>query len=189
MTIWRTSLEWTGPAGGPAYTTLHFETQDPSQGAQDAVRDVAQEYLQTVITSMRTGVQGQVNPDLVIVDPATGRTESIRAVDTTPATSPSGFDALPSAVNALVKIRCGNSSASTPVRGRVYVPWPSRSTIGSDGLPTSNQLTSWAGYVRDMQTSDPLVTFGVWSQKNLDFVPMASVSAYPDWAYLTSRRD
>ena len=189
MTIWRATVEWTGPAGGPAYTTLHLSTSAASQEEEDAVVDVVQEFVQAAASSMRSGVQGVLLPDLIIVDEATGKTGSIRAVDTIPYESQSSSNAIPSAANAMVKIRCGNSSASIPVRGRVYIPWPSSSAMGTDGLPTAFQLGNWRNYVAQMQVSDPLVDFGVWSQKNLQFLPAANIAAYPDWAYLTSRRD
>lgn len=170
---------------GEAVWLSHWAGEDGSSA--EAARSQVNDYLELLPGYTSPGITYTISPEVLVIDPATGTiTAALSTVTSFDAvTGTAGGDVLPLATQGLVHVRTGTYLAGREVRGRINVPGPTE-LLSTAGAPT-------AGYTGGIQTAANAllagVGFGVWSRAHGQFVQASSVSVWPKWAVLRSRRD
>jgi hypothetical protein len=182
----RVTTRFTGVQGTPWYSNQYFigSTQEQAVAAQDAVF----EFWSDLAGHMPTAVTGEVQPEVDLVDPATGNVTQTFVVPQQNVDFAGGA-ALPWAVQGLVRLRTGDFIAGREVRGRIYIPAPTAEN-NSNGVPS-------ASYVTLLQTAATALlsaaTAGgglcVYSRTHNSFHEVSTVSAWNQFAELRTRRD
>lgn len=180
----RTDITGSGVVGEAVWLS-HWAGSDG--GSAEAARSQVHDYLQALPGITSPNITYTISQEVQVVDEGTGDvTASIATVTSyDPTTGTAGGDQLPLATQGLVHLRTGVYVAGREVRGRIFVPGPVE-LVSSAGLPTST-------YIDALQTAAELllggVGFSVYSRTHHVRQAVSSVSVYPKWAVLRSRRD
>lgn len=179
----RVRINWTGPAAG--FSVLHFgddlSTSGAAQAAADAVTSFILEFDQTLSTQMTA----QVDPEVLQVNIATGQTEGVETVTSSPITGGTADAMLPQATQALLRWRSGQFVAGREIRGRTFVPGfteASGTTNGEVDTTVIALLNTAAGNLISN------TNIGIWSPTRGVFASAQSASTWGEWAVLRGRR-
>lgn len=195
----RVETIFTGPAGSPWLSVMYFSGTDQA-GADQAVADVGA-FWGAVDAGMSSAVSWSTNPDVQVLDAATGALTD--AFSTTPqaGSGASAGDMLPTAAQALLRWRTSGIVNGRIVRGRTNVPGVTEA-FAAAGRPI-------AAYITTLNTAAAALLAGasifqVWSRphvQDFDDSPtspptragsahvVTSGSAWSEFAVQRSRRD
>lgn len=183
-TCFRVRTAIAGGSGGPQLSTMFFSNAGAltAQNAASAVRafwndckgEISSAYVMTV------------EPEVYVLDTATGQPLSVVSTTTTAVAGTDGGDPLPWATQALIEWPTGIFLGGRQVRGRTFIPGPteSKNTNGvPNGVIIANLNTAASNLVNDV-----LSDFQIYSRKNGVIEQALAGSTWSKWAILTSRR-
>jgi hypothetical protein len=128
-----------------------------------------------------------VDPEVFLIDQATGEPTGIESTSTAQVLGAQTADPLPWATQGLVRWTTGTFIGGRQVRGHTFIPGTTE-TDNTLGVPNSTYLTALdAAAATLIGTSG--VTPVVYSRKNHSGWPIISRSTWTKWAELRSRRD
>lgn len=194
MALLKVTARWTGFAGAPGYTTFHFDAAGSTAVDATNVTTDVRTFFTAVNTVIPSGVAIQVQEDVEVLDPSTGRMldvvtgngggTAVNGMGTGVYSGPSG---------AVIHWLTGSVRNGRRLRGRTFlVPlagfvYENNGTLGPANIPTiQNAATNLLG-----QAENPLVVFGRPSPGGSDgMIAPATSARVPDLAaVLRSRRD
>jgi hypothetical protein len=184
--MFRVRTVFTGVPGTPWISNHYFD------GANDAEAASMAASVATFWTALRAvivvGVQWQVEPEVVELDPVTGA--PIGSVITPGATNfgTATGDPLPWSNQAYINWGTGVFIGGRRIRGRTFVPGMSESA-NSTGSGPSTAVQTTINTAAAALIGTPDVGFGVWSKTNGVFVRATNGVTSPRWGVLRSRRD
>lgn len=175
-----------GLGGSPGYSRQHFgftgeESEDDAVLAVDAVLAM----WAALDNGIYVGVTMTVEPEVQVIDPVSGNITGVFVVDSTPVVGTSSDNPLPWAIQGLMQLRTGVYRAGREVRGRIFVPGMTEA-VNDLGRPTTTGrdiLNAGGAALLAEGTGLPVVLSGG------EAVPVTSITAWSQWAYLGSRRD
>lgn len=186
-TISRIRTVFTGVAGTPWYSNLYIDGDgEQSEAAVEAVG----EFWDAVGTVIVSQVQWEVEGEVAQIDTVSGNITGITSVDSVESAGVAGFDPLPFATQALLRLRTGEYVGGREVRGRLNIPGLLEAN-NAGGRPDSN-LRNLINDAADQYLlgGDGLNgALVVWSRKNGTAPFVSSASCWTEWAVLRSRRD
>jgi len=196
--LFRVVINWTGFAGAPGFTNLHFYTSSEASvtltDAQDAV-DKVDDWLTALRDFLPTNVHFKCDAEVAEINEATG--DLIGFLTTTPEADRAGTDAAgySAASGACVAWSTPSVKNGRRIRGRTFIV-----PLGGnayDGLGTINdaKLTTMRTATAALLAADSLSSLRVYSRATVadpDSGMAAVVSSFKindKAAILTSRRD
>lgn len=154
--------------------------------AQQALDAVAGFWLD-MAAAMSSAVTITTQPEVELVDTASGQVEGVTTVTPTQTTGQAAGDILPTATQGLIRWRTGAFVGGREVRGRTFLPGMLEAN-NIDGKPaggTVGILNSAAlSYV-----NDPDAIPVIYSRTHRVFREITGASMWSQWAQLRSRRD
>lgn len=178
---------WTGVAGSPYYTNMYFGTDNTSVEAQaraTAVRTMVSQWM----SSVRTDLTWNLDPQALVIDPATGLASGEFTVTGNPIAGTGAGDPLPPFTQLLARLNTPGFSSGRRIRGHLFIPGFVESTSAAGGRPTDGIKTVVGDALNNfIGTGDSRV--GVWSRKAGTFTEVSGITVAADWAVLRSRRD
>jgi len=184
--VLRVTTQWSGPAGGPFYTTLHFDGVDQT-AAEDAASAAVAFWngMQAAITST---VSRQVLPEVKQIDPVSGDATAVYNTAGGDLTAGGATGApLPWTTQGLIRLRTGQFVSGREVRGRIFVPGFTEDANDA-GRPNSSARGVFNSAVSSL-ISDPDSILVVYSPSHGLFRVVNAGNAWTEWAVLRSRRD
>lgn len=184
----RVRVQWTGVEGAPFLSTFYF-AGDSALDAQEAA-DAVRAFLVAIGTTRRSDLTGQVESEVVRVNPGTGVADAVF-----PVTSASfigggnSTSALPLTTQALLRLRTGTYVGGREIRGRIFLPGYTEEDSTS-GKPTATLIstinTNALGTLFSQEPGNELV---VWSRTKGQESNVTTATAWTQFASLRSRRD
>lgn len=183
--LYRVRTNLVGGSGSDQVSTMFFSSA-ASETAQDAATAVRTFWydMRGKVTSAYTAT---VEPEVFLIDQATGEPTGIESTTTTPVSFTDGTDKLPWVVQGLVQWTTGTFIGGRQVRGRTYIPGVTGAG-NTNGIPNSDYLTALNTAAATLLGTTG-VTLVVYSRKNHSAWPVVSRNAWQKWAELRSRRD
>ena len=179
----RTTTLITGTAGGPYYSTFHFE--GTLQAEADAAAIAARTFWDGIKTQISTGAAVDVLDEVEVVDVPTGQVTQVYISPTASVAPSGGGDYLPRANQGLIRWLTGIYVAGRQLRGRTFIPGATE-LMSTNGTPDTSYKTPLQTAANALVgTSD----FGVYSPTHGQFILGATASVWDKWAVLRSRRD
>lgn len=191
---------FTGVAGSPWYSNIHFGTAAGDPEAL-AASNTVRAFWFAIKGLMDDNVSVAVQPDVTVLDPFTGQVQRIENV---PQTAFSGTDLaskLPPANQVLVTIRTGQYRNGRPITGKIFIPGLSINN-NSDGVVKASSVTTILAAANSLLAGVPLsAELGVLSRavpgqvlppipaRTGAFTLAQSVSVGSQFSVLRSRRD
>lgn len=184
---------WTGTAQGlPYLSTLYFagETAAEAQFAATAVRTFWAACQGLITNTLSVAVQ----PEVAVIDAATGDTTDVHAVATAGVTGTNVQDPLPWATQGLVRLTTGAFVGGRRVTGHLYIPGAGESsnTFGRADLAYTSPIATAMGTL----IADANSILCVWSRPKTSPVAVPgsvhnvlSATVSTNWSILRSRRD
>lgn len=184
----RTTTRFIGMTGAPYYNQLFFGGS--TVGEAQAAADAARLFWGNCANGMSTLLEGQVLPEVVDIDPATG--QQIDAFNTTTSII-DGFAAgetLPPANQGLVRFTTSTFVNGRRLRGRVFIPGPTEA-MSSGQQPTATYLGYLTDAIDDLITaSGPAGDLVIYSRTHLTAGVVTGGTGWGSgWGILRSRRD
>jgi len=183
--VFRVRTIFTGPAGAPWLNTLYF---DEAGGSAQQAATAAGTYWGAVDALMSTAVSWSTEADVVQVNADTGAATGV--VSTTPVTGAGadGFEMLPRASQVLVRLLTGVYNDGRQIRGRIFVPGLTRSSLTTGGIVNGASGVT-IGNAAAALVADANSALLVWSRSALQDHPVVATSVWAQFASLRSRRD
>lgn len=186
----------TGWSGGPGLMTQYFTSAGEGVGTVDACVTRVQAFITALKSGVPNVVRFQTNPDVDIVNPASGAitdtitsTASVAPIDGTGA-----GNSMPPEVAALFQLRTATFHSGRRSRGRTFLSPVILSLADATGQMTLGAQTAFEGAgstLLDLGGGDP--TLVVWHRPKLGVGgsadPVVSVTVPLKFAVLRSRRD
>lgn len=182
----RVTTRWSGPAGGPFYSTFHFDGN--SQAIADDAAGAAVTFWNGMQAALTSQISRQVLPEVLAIDPVTGNAlgSYVTAGGDLTAGGATGAP-LPWTTQGLIRLRTGLYVAGREIRGRIFVPGLTEDA-NDNGRPNSS-----ARSVMDSALSTLIADAGnqleVWSPTQGQHAAVTHGNAWTEWAVLRSRRD
>lgn len=186
-TVGRMRTVWTGVAGSPYYTNLHFLTNAVGNGLQDAAQAWA-DFLQAHTTNFVSDLTPVIEPDIPLIDTNTNTMIGSATVAPPAITTAGGGEALPRFTQLLIRLETGTIVAGRRLRGRIFLPGMQETLNTTQGVPSGTLIASInASLVTLLQQVDaPLAVYG---PTHFAYAEVNSATAWTQWAVLRSRRD
>ena len=176
----------TGVAGSPWYTNFYFRSvpgSDTPQNWADAVID----YWNVLDGLTSNGVTFAVQPDVAVIDEATGQQTSAYQVTGANIVSIGGTEPLPAATQGLVRWETQTFVSGRRLRGRSFMPWVPES-FSSNGVPDTSYRNVLDGAAEAL-IADADSELRIYSPTGATSGLVTSASVWTKWAVLRSRRD
>jgi len=175
----------TGSAAGVPYlSTMYFtgSTQTEADSAAAAVRA----FWLAIQVRMLTGIQMQVESQVLVIDPGTGQPTNAFTTSTASVAGTGSGSALPTSNQGLVRWSTGVFIGGRQVRGRTFLPYVPVSE-NSGGRPIAGYVTAVAAAAATLVsvTSPEMV---VWSRTHGVQPGVTGGSVWSEFAVLRSRR-
>lgn len=177
----------TGPQGAPYYSTFYFG--GTTEGEAAVAGDATQAFWTSFAGALRTDLLFQVQPEIELVDPATGNILGVFADSQVPIDCTGTGDPLPTSTQGLIRWRTGVYVAGKEIRGRTFIPGYTE-TSSTNGVPigtTVSGLTSVGTAL--LSAGSAAGGMGVWSPTRGQWAPASSAAGWNQWAVMRSRRD
>lgn len=203
MDIIRITVRWTGFLGAPGYSNFHFGVGtgwfdggifgDSQQADIDNAASRVANAFGALGASLPEDVQLDIEPEVPILDAASG--ETLGAGDTTATITqqPRGSGGYSAASGAVVNWRTNDYRFGRRIRGRTFIVPLAGTAYEEDGTIRSGALGVLRTFGEDIRDAGVGPDFGVWSRpRDGSGGVFASVtgSSVPDMAaVLRSRRD
>lgn len=182
----RIRVLWTGVGGSPYYSNFYFP-DGLSTAAQQHATDI-RNILAGFTTSLRAGLVAAVQPEVLVIDPATGDATGAFIINPgASVTFTSTAEALPPFTQLLVRLRTDAFVGGRRVQGRFFMPGWTEASNQQGGTPLSALVSGIADNFAAVITGTDRM--GVWSRKGGTFTQVTGLSAGTQWAVLRSRRD
>lgn len=184
--ILRVRATFIGMTTGAAVSTFYFSgsTAADAQAAADAVHDFY--YEARALWPTYGGMT--VEPDVAVVDTATGAQVGVLGTTTLLVGGTSNTEALPPMTQGLLRATTGTTVGGHTLRGRSYFPGPTEEFNASGGVPSA----SYRATIEVAATNKLLaatVPWVIFSPTYHQAGAVLTVQASPKWAVLRSRRD
>ena len=183
----RVRTQLTGPQGAPWLNTLFFTNATEDQTAANAAVSATGAFWNSVRTLMLPGVTFATLPTVDVITVAGGHTG---AYNTTPVTNPGSAtgSGLPTASQILCQLRTGTYINNREVRGRIFIPGLTTTSINATGqVATSSQTTVNSALNALIAATGAKIS--VWDRKHAGYSTVSSASCWSSFAVLRSRRD
>lgn len=178
----RLRINWTGLNQG--YSIWHFTGSDDQTGADDAAAAAAV-WLAAVDNFLSVAQGFQVDPEVLVVNPATGQTTGSFGVSSSPGTGADSNNPLPNAAMGLVRWRTGVYNDGRELRGRTFIPGITENSCDANGNLSDTARSAIAAASNDLNdTTD----FCVYSPTHHMQATPTNISVWQEFAYLRSRR-
>lgn len=199
-TVLRVRTVFTGVAGSPWYSNLHWAADEDEPEAV-ACSNRTRAFWSGLAGLMGTAVQGDVESAVTRIDIVTGDVVSVEDVPQTPFAGSQSTDLLPLATQGLITLRTGAYRFGRPIVGKIFVPGftevsNTAGNVETSALATLNQ--SAAGLLTGEPATGRLAVYsrprGRIEGAVIVTVPgassnVSSASAAAKWSVLRSRRD
>lgn len=186
MAVYRIETVITGAGGGPFYNRLHFnDPTGPSETFATSASDAVHAFWADVASGLVDELVIQVQPEIAVVDVATGQTVQVYVHSQAAVAGLNGGEALPWTTQALLQIRTGVFVAGRERRGRIFVPGYSE-LDNTNGRPSSAVRTALETAGNALVNFDPALA--VYTPEK-GVASATSVTTWTEWATLRSRRD
>lgn len=182
----RTRVALTGPVSGAAVITQHWLSSDDSAGVT-AARAALSTWLTAVAGQCHTSLGFSLEPEVDVVDPNTGQVTGVLTAAALNVSGTNAGDLLPLATQWLCRWRTDDFVGGREVRGRTFIPGPTRNGA-LNGQPTTAAIAA-LNAANATLVGDSAAGFAVWSRKLLSAHDVSSGSAWSKFAVLRSRRD
>jgi hypothetical protein len=176
---------FTGPAGSPWLSTLHFDGAEDTE-AVAANADVGQ-FWGAVDAFMSNLVTWTTTGEVEVFNPATGDISAIHAVTPIVGVGALAADMMPPICQGLIKLRTGIFVSSREIRGRVFVPGLTETGNDSDGTVAGATITGINAAATTL--IGDTANWVVWSREHGQVATVATATLQPKVAKMTSRRD
>lgn len=189
----RVTLDWRLVGSVTGVSTLHFS------GTTEADADAAVAKIETAWTGAKEYFSStaslQVNPEVFVIDPIDGETDSVLTVDVAARAAGTNVSApVPQAAQVLAQIRTGVRRRNRQVQGRFYIPGLGVNVMGGGEVGTSTA----ALIAEELQAllGGSAGQLGVWHRPIEiagvllpgEFIDASELSVWSEFAILRGRR-
>lgn len=177
---------WNGVAGAPYYSTLRGilgGSVSPTVMAQKWV-----EFLDTMKGAITDPLNAVIEPEVTIIDSATGTLVGTSTVPSQTVAATGGGDALPPATQALIQLGTNTVVSGKRLRGRIFLPGMLEANNSVTGEPSA----ALTGSLNTALTTLQGALSGGWvvySRTHFTYATVQSAVTWSKWAVLRSRRD
>lgn len=132
----------TGVPGAPYYSTDHYNGTTSGEAVQGV--SASRQFWFQLEGFLNGAMSAQVQPEVQVIDPATGEITGEFNVPSGPVEFTAGGEPLPWATQGLISLRTATFVGGRRLRGRKFVPgWPE--TASTDGVPTGPCIAAMEG--------------------------------------------
>lgn len=174
---------WSGLGVLDSVSVLNF--LDSAASAQACV-DAVEAGFSIFMAEISNDYTMLIEPVVRDINTATGQLQGLEGVTTSAIVGGNAAAPLAQATQALIQWRTGTFVNGREVRGRSFIPGSTATWI-SDGEPDAGALTLLAAGGEEVITESG-GTMAVWSRSSGTAHAVTSVSAWPEFAVLRSRR-
>jgi len=179
---------WGGVAGSPYYTNLWFLTDAGGAGMEDSC-DAWTAWMDSLSVVMANNMTMQVEPDVPLIDSATGGLVGSTVITPNAVDLDGGGDLLPPTTQALIRWTTSLVVAGRRLRGRFFMPGMLEANNDPSGVPSGSLVasvnSSAATFIAACDQA-PLVVYGPTHHA---FAEVDGGNMWTKWASLRSRRD
>lgn len=179
----------TGVAGTPWYINQYFDGD--LTGASAAVSAV-HGFFTVLRPSIYENVTFQVQPDVVEVDPSTGKAIDAASVSSTAVVCQNTSNMVPAANNMLLRLGTAGFTRGRRIEGKLYIPGLVVANLQADGTLTAAAVTTFAAdatsaFLPASPGSQPALV--VWSRVGKNTHAVTAITTWSEMAILKSRRN
>lgn len=184
----KTETVWSGVAGAPYYTALYFlgESEEQAESAHAATV----ELWQAIVAYYRADMTATVQPEVSVVDPATGLTTATFLEASVPVVGSGSPPYQPLVIQGLLRLRTGTYVGGREIRGKIFLPGTGDSQ-DNNGVPAADYqgtiTTLFNAFLADTLALG--IPLQVWSRAGGVSASVQAGSVWNQWAILRSRRD
>lgn len=169
--VYRVRTVLTGVAGSPWYSNLHF--QPPPEHGIASLTTLVRNFWVGIGGVIGTPIKAQVDPDIIVMDEATGQTTDVVTSPTAVVNFEQPGPLGPNASQGLIRINTGQYRNGRKVIGHMFIPGVRVAGYGADGNFTAGLPTLWATEGEKLRTTSEggnVPGFGVYSRPRLPSV-------------------
>ena len=197
MSLVRVQTRWTGVGGAPYYTNLYALGPLATNNGND-LATAWRAFLNTTAANYKTGIQIQVQSELLEFDEGTGNVTGAGTTTQAVVVGSNVGDNLPLANQGLIRWTTAGIVHNRRVRGRTFLPAMMETNSTVDGVPSGVLIANVNAAVTTL-LGTMTNRMRIWAQPfdGTDDNPARAGSAHaitggtmaPYWAILRSRRD
>ena len=184
--MFRVRTTFTGVTGSPWLSTFYFDSETSGTAQQAAT--AAGTFWGAVDAFMDNSITWATEPDVAIVNAATGNVTSAVGITPVIGSGAATSDPLPYANQGLVRWLSGVYVGGRQIRGRTFVPGICENSVGASGTLGATEVAAFTAAGTAL-IADANADLEIWSPTLGQSVTASIATTWSQFAVLRSRRD